>query len=100
MESTLKMNLKKVTLFIAILSIVFSNNVNAQELFTLSGTVFDEHKNPLPNATVKLLDTKFATATNIDGKYEFQVVQETLRIQGNNRSIMADDGENGSIAIR
>jgi len=73
MKLFLKPKLKKVKILVTFLVIAFSFNANAQEFFKLSGTIFDENKIPLSNATIKLLETKFATASNVNGTYEFHV---------------------------
>ena len=51
---------------------LFALIANAQETFRVSGTLFDENKNPLPGATVKFMTTEnknLYSITTIDGVY-------------------------------
>lgn len=54
----------------------------AQETFNVSGTLYDENKNPLPDATLRIADTNFYTLTDMDGVYEFDLVagEHTIEI--------------------
>jgi iron complex outermembrane receptor protein len=61
--------MKKITFVFLML---FALMANAQETFRVSGTLFDENKNPLPGATVKFTTTEnknLYTITTIDGVY-------------------------------
>jgi len=53
---------------ITILFIAFFININAQELFTLSGKVTDGHK-PFPGVNVLVKGTAIGTTTDIDGQF-------------------------------
>lgn len=79
MNSTLKMNLTKFKLFVAILSIVFISNANAQELFTLSGKVSDGNY-PLPGASVLVKGTTKGTITNSQGKFTLSLQKGTYTL--------------------
>ncbi len=49
---------------------------------TVEGHVFDEHKEPVIGAQVKVMGTKLLTVTDMDGKFSFnQPVPEKARIQ-------------------
>jgi iron complex outermembrane receptor protein len=61
--------MKKITFVFLML---FALIANAQETFRVSGTLFDENKNPLPGATVKFMTTEnknLYSITTIDGVY-------------------------------
>ncbi len=53
---------------ITILFIAFFININAQELFTLSGKVTDGHK-PFPGVNILVKGTTIGTTTDIDGQF-------------------------------
>ncbi len=74
MNSTLKTNLKKLRLFVAILCIAFINNVNAQELFTLTGKVIDG-KQPLQGVSVLVKGTTKGTVTNNQGEFTLSLTK-------------------------
>lgn len=69
--------MKKNTFF---LFLFVSLLTNAQS-FTLKGTVVDEHKNALENATVRIIGLKKATTTNAQGLFEFLVPNGKHRIK-------------------
>ncbi len=50
----------------------------AQEPIVITGTVISTEDEPLPGATVSVLGTKNATATDFDGKF-------TLRVPASNK---------------
>ncbi len=58
------------TLSILLFSLIFAGTTQAQQTFTVSGTVRDD-KGALPGATVFLTGTKFMTATNVAGVFKF-----------------------------
>jgi iron complex outermembrane receptor protein len=61
--------MKKISIF---LFLFVSTLANAQS-FGLSGKVVDEGKNPLPNATVLIKETKEGTSTDFDGTFSFKL---------------------------
>jgi iron complex outermembrane receptor protein len=61
--------MKKISIF---LFLFVSTLANAQS-FSLSGKVVDEGKNPLPNATVLIKETKEGTSTDFDGTFSFKL---------------------------
>ena len=79
MKQFLKQNFKRVKLLVAFL--IIATTANAQDIFKLTGTVFNENNQPLTNATVKLLDKKKATATDSNGNYQFQVKKGSYAIE-------------------
>ncbi|MDV7186941.1 TonB-dependent receptor [Lutibacter sp. TH_r2] len=79
MKQFLKLNFKKVKLLVAFL--IIATTASAQDFYKLSGKVYNENKQPLPNATVKLLDQKKATATDSDGNFEFQLNKGNYAIE-------------------
>jgi iron complex outermembrane receptor protein len=81
MKQFLKTNFIKAKFLVAFLmisSIIFAQKA---EPFTLSGKVVDENNNPLPNATVKLLETNQAIATDFNGYYEFEVIKRNYSVE-------------------
>jgi iron complex outermembrane receptor protein len=68
MKQYLKLKLKKVKLAVAFLTIAFSINANAQELFTLSGKVTDGSK-PFSDVNIVVKETNKGTTSNIDGNF-------------------------------
>ncbi|HWB63366.1 MAG TPA: carboxypeptidase-like regulatory domain-containing protein, partial [Chitinophagales bacterium] len=63
----------------ALLSIIFifiSAFLFAQETLTISGTVRDDNKQPLPGATIVVKGTTTGTSTDNDGKFSLQVPKD------------------------
>ena len=79
MKQYLKLKLKKVKLAVAFLTIVFSINANAQELFTLSGKVTDGSK-PFPDVNIVVKETNKGTTTNIDGNFSLTLKTGTYTL--------------------
>ena len=61
--------MRKAAIFITIFLTAVSA-LNAQ--FTFSGTVKDPEGQPIPGASVRILGTFLATATDANGKYDFK----------------------------
>jgi len=62
--------MKKISfIFLMLIALV----AHAQETFKVSGTVFDQNENPLPNATIRIINTKTVTVSNINGQYELNL---------------------------
>ncbi|UMB60056.1 TonB-dependent receptor [Lutibacter sp. A80] len=72
MKQYLKPNFKKVKHLVAFLIITFSINVNAQELFTLSGKVTDGN-NPLPGASILVKGTTQGVTSDFDGNFSISL---------------------------
>ena len=79
MKQYLKMKLKKVKLAVAFLTIAFSINANAQELFTLSGKVTDGQK-PFSYVNIVVKETKNGTTTNVDGSFSLTLKKGTYTL--------------------
>lgn len=79
MKQYLKLKLKKVKLAVAFLTIAFSINANAQELFTLSGKVTDGSK-PFPDVNIVVKETNKGTTTNIDGNFSLTLKTGTYTL--------------------
>ena len=61
--------MKKITFFLFLFAGIYAN---AQQ-FTVTGTVFDENKEPLEGAAVKLVGSTFGTTTNSSGEYQLKL---------------------------
>ena len=61
--------MKKITFFLFLFAGIYAN---AQQ-FTITGTVFDENKEPLEGAAVKLVGSTFGTTTNSSGEYQLKL---------------------------
>jgi iron complex outermembrane recepter protein len=61
---------------ITILFIAFTLNVNAQELFTLSGKITDGSK-PYPGVNVQVKGTSIGTTTDINGQFSLNLKEGT-----------------------
>lgn len=72
MKQFLKLNIKKVKLLVTFLTIVFSYNVNAQSLFTVSGKVTDGSK-AFPGVSVYVKGTKTGVVSDFDGNYSLSL---------------------------
>ena len=72
MKQFLKFCFKKTKLIAAFLTIAFSIQSNAQELFYLSGKVVDG-LNPVSGASVIIKGTTKGTTTGPDGNFSFQL---------------------------
>jgi len=81
MKLFLKTNIQKVKILVAFLIISSSVFGQGAQPFKLSGKVLDENKNPLPNATVKLIETNQATATDFNGYYEFDIIKRNYTVE-------------------
>ena len=80
MKPYLKLPFSKVTLLIALLIIAFSINADAQEQFTLKGTVM-EGANPLPGASVVIKGTTEGVTTGPNGNFSFLLKKGVYTIQ-------------------
>lgn len=69
--------MKKISIF---LFLFVSTLANAQS-FTLSGKVIDEDKEPLPNATVLVKETKKGTLTDFDGNFSINLLKGVYTIE-------------------
>ncbi len=76
MKQFLKLNFKKAKLIVVFLSIAFSSNANAQELFTISGLVSDSSK-PLPGASIVIKGTSKGTTTDMNGRFSLKLKKGT-----------------------
>ena len=79
MKQYLKLKLKKVKLAVAFLTIAFSINANAQQLFTLSGKVTDGSKS-FPDVNIVVKETDKGTTTNIDGNFSLTLKKGTYTL--------------------
>lgn len=79
MKQNLKMKLKKVKFAVAFLTIAFSINANAQELFTLSGKVTDGSK-PFPDVNIVVKENQKGTTTAIDGTFSLSLKKGTYTL--------------------
>ncbi|MDT0552948.1 TonB-dependent receptor [Urechidicola vernalis] len=70
--------MKKLSLILLMLVAISSF---AQETFNVTGTLFDENKDPLPDATLRIVDTDFYTITDIEGVYYFDLVPGEYTIE-------------------
>jgi iron complex outermembrane receptor protein len=73
------MEFKNIRLFLFILSVAFSINANAQELFTLSGKVTDG-EDPLPRANVMVKGTSEGTITDVQGNFILSLPKGTYTL--------------------
>lgn len=80
MKPYLKQSFKKVKLLVAFLTIAFTINANAQELFTLKGKVVDG-KNPVANASIVVKGTSNGTTSGPDGTFSFNLKKGTYTLQ-------------------
>ncbi len=69
--------MKKITIF---LFLFVSTLANAQS-FTVKGTVQDENKTPLPNASILIKETKKGISTDANGNFSIQLQKGTYTIQ-------------------
>ena len=79
MKQFLKKTFKKVKILVAFLIFVFSMNVNAQELFKLSGKVSDGNI-PLPGASIVIKGTSKGVSTNFEGEFSIQLKKGTYTL--------------------
>ena len=80
MKQFLKFCFKKTKLIAAFLTIAFSIQSNAQELFYLSGKVVDG-LNPVSGASVIIKGTTKGTTTGPDGNFSFQLKKDVYTLQ-------------------
>ena len=66
--------MKKAIFLICLLTAVI-NAVMAQQTYSISGTVSDNKGSPVPGATVFITNSKYVTATDNDGKFNFSDIQ-------------------------
>lgn len=60
------------------MSMMFSIQVNAQSQITLKGTVLDKQTNePMPFATITILQSKISVVTNEMGEFQFHIPEES-----------------------
>ena len=72
--------MKKIFLFLMLLA-YSAGNMLAQETITVTGTVVDEHSEPLVGVTVAVKDSPgFGTITDIDGNYKITVSSYSVLI--------------------
>ena len=70
--------MKKISfVFLMLIAVV----VHAQETFKVSGTVFDQNENPLRDATIRIINAKSITTSDINGKYELNLVSGDYTIE-------------------
>ncbi len=81
MKLFLKPYFKKAKILVPFLILLLTATMQSQNLFSLTGKVFDENNNPLPGATVKVLNTQFATATDVSGAYSFEIPKGKYHIE-------------------
>ncbi len=68
---------------IILISILGFSTLSAQKKqgkITITGTVYDENKNPLPNAMILIDDVKTSVVTDVNGQYKVKVKPEASRI--------------------
>jgi iron complex outermembrane receptor protein len=61
--------------FLSLIFLLTALAVSAQDVSTLSGSVMDDHGQPIARATVRLLNTHFGTITDAAGKFAIEGVQ-------------------------
>ena len=69
--------MKKITIFLFLFASIL---VNAQT-FTVKGTVNDENKKPLPNASILIKETKKGISTDSNGNFSINLPKGTYTIQ-------------------
>ena len=60
--------MKKITLFLFLFASILAN----AQSFTLKGKVVDEDNNPLPGATVLVMESNKGTSTDFNGEFQIQ----------------------------
>ncbi|WP_111706317.1 TonB-dependent receptor [Lutibacter citreus] len=70
MKQFLKQNLKKAKILVAFL--IISNNVFAQEQFTIYGKVVDKQE-PIPGASILVKGTNLGTSSDFDGNFSLSL---------------------------
>lgn len=65
--------LLKAIALMCVVALVFSTHVFAQQIKTVTGTVYGENNATLPGATIKVKGTTIGTISDLDGKFTLQV---------------------------
>ena len=69
--------MKKITIFLFLFASILAN----AQSFTIKGTVQDENKTPLPNASILIKETKKGVSTDINGNFSIQLKKGIYTIQ-------------------
>ena len=69
--------MKKITIFLFLFASILAN----AQSFTVKGTVQDENKKPLPNASILIKETKKGISTDINGNFRIQLQKGTYTLQ-------------------
>ncbi|MFA3781656.1 TonB-dependent receptor domain-containing protein [Melioribacteraceae bacterium 4301-Me] len=61
-------------LYITFFFLAFYSLINAQQKFAISGIIFDEDQNPIPNVNIKIEGTNIGASSDIKGNFEISNV--------------------------